>query len=81
MRTSSKRLMAATIFAKAGGIGRNCFGHVLRLCGHDSQIASCGSHSAGMRKPSAAGVAAGVDEAERELALRTGTRKKGSRGG
>jgi hypothetical protein len=49
MRTGSKRLIAATIFAKAGGIGQNCFGHVLRLWGHDSQSASCGSHSAGMR--------------------------------
>src|SRR5438046_1267421 len=56
MRTSSKRLMAATIFANAYGTGRNCPGHEARLCGHESQTATCGSHSAGMRKPSCAGV-------------------------
>src|SRR5687767_14727628 len=53
--TSSNRLICATIFAKAYGTGRNCPGHEARLCGHESQIASWGSHSAGMRKPSAAG--------------------------
>jgi hypothetical protein len=26
------------------------------LCGHESHTATCGSHSAGMRKPSADGV-------------------------
>src|SRR5436305_1189536 len=56
IRTSSKRLIAATIPAYTFGMPRNCPGQVARLCGHESQIATCGSHSAGMRKPSEAGV-------------------------
>ena len=56
MRTFSNRLMIATISANRPGIGRKRPGQVSRLCGHDSQTAAWGSHSAGMRKPSAAGV-------------------------
>src|SRR5882672_6495624 len=55
-RTVSKRLMLFTILANTYGIGRNWPGQVAWLCGHESQIASCGSHSAGIRNPSFAGV-------------------------
>ena len=56
IRTASNLLICATILANTDGIGRNRPGQVARLCGHDSQMAACGSHSAGMRKPSAVGV-------------------------
>src|SRR5208337_1304679 len=36
-------------------MGVNLPGQSLRLCGHPIQVASCGSHSAGRRYPSAAG--------------------------
>jgi hypothetical protein len=39
-------------------IGSNLPGQSLRSCGQAIQVARCGSHSAGMRKPSAAGVSA-----------------------
>src|ERR1035441_7772957 len=55
-RTFSRRLMCAAISANLAGIGRNPPGHVARLCGQESQTASCLSHSAGIRKPSSAGV-------------------------
>ena len=56
IRTPSNRVICATIRANVGGTGRNYPGHEPRLCGHESHTATCGSHSAGMRKPSAAGV-------------------------
>ena len=56
IRTLSNRLISATISANFPGIGRKCAGHVARRCGHEIQTAACGSHSAGIRKPSAAGV-------------------------
>src|ERR1035441_42340 len=34
-------------------------GQSLALCGQASQVTACGSHSAGMAKPSSAGAAAG----------------------
>jgi len=55
IRTFSNRLMWETTLANTPGIGRNNPGQVVRLCGHESQTASCGSHSAGNRKPRAAG--------------------------
>src|ERR1035441_557661 len=36
-------------------MGSNLPGQSLRKCGHASHVDSCGSHSAGMRYPSAAG--------------------------
>src|SRR5688500_3019323 len=60
MRTSSKREICATIRANVGGTGRNCPGQDVRLCGHESQMATCGSHSAGMRNPRLPGVAAAI---------------------
>src|SRR6266704_2121755 len=45
-----------TISAKAQGIGANFPGQSVSSCGQPSQVASCGSHSAGMRKPRACGV-------------------------
>src|SRR4051812_35680365 len=65
IRTSSKRVICATIFANVYGTARNWPGHEARLCGQESQIAVCGSHSAGIRNPSFAGVCA----ADRELRL------------
>src|ERR1043166_3208588 len=50
-------------------------GQSLRLCGQPSHVAWCGSHSAGMRKPRAAGVSVG-DMRERE----TGKEKRGRKG-
>jgi hypothetical protein len=41
---------------KTHGIGSNRPGQSSSLCGQAIQVASCGSHSAGMRKPSARGV-------------------------
>jgi hypothetical protein len=55
-RTFSRRLMCAAISANTPGIGRKLPGQVSRLWGQDSHTASCLSHSAGIRKPSAAGV-------------------------
>src|ERR1035438_2533303 len=76
-RTFSRRLMCAAISANLAGIGRNPPGHVARLCGQESHTASCLSHSAGIRKPSAAGVwvkacmgAPLVPEALRQVAVR-----------
>src|SRR5439155_26206231 len=40
----------------AHGMGANFPGQSLMLCGHPTHVASCASHSAGMRKPSAAGL-------------------------
>src|SRR5207245_10739642 len=40
----------------AHGMGPNFPGQSLMLCGHPTQVASCACHSAGMRKPSAAGL-------------------------
>src|SRR6266446_4986838 len=45
-----------TISAKAHGMGANFPGQSVSSCGQPSQVASCRSHSAGMRKPSAYGV-------------------------
>src|SRR5690349_12377724 len=89
IRTSSKRLIVATISANLYGIGRKNPGHDARLCGHDNHTAVCGSHSAGMRNPSEAGVALDfafeeeaaameklkrtVDEALREVTVRIDT--------
>jgi hypothetical protein len=61
IRTASNRLICLTIFAKTPGMDRNCPGQVAWLCGHDNQMAACGSHSAGIRNPSVAGVLFEVD--------------------
>jgi len=57
-RTRSLRAMARMISAKAQGMAPNLPGQSRALCGQASQVAACGSHSAGMWKPSEAGVAA-----------------------
>jgi len=59
-------MSAATIARKAGMTRSNESGKLTpsRL-GHESQVARCGSHSAGMRYPSAAGVSLDAMDAER----------------
>ncbi len=47
--TRSTRARCRTISAYIHGIGSNLPGQSVRLCGHASHVASCGSHSAGMR--------------------------------
>ena len=39
----------ASISTKMPGTSSKAPGQLSSLCGHDSQVASCGSHSAGMR--------------------------------
>src|ERR1700723_110653 len=48
--TRSTRVRCLTISAKAHGIGANLPGQSVSSWGHPSQVASCGSHSAGMRR-------------------------------
>src|SRR6266849_9299043 len=56
MKTRSTLDKWRTISAKAQGIGANFPGQSVSSWGQPSQVASCGSHSAGMRKPSEYGV-------------------------
>src|SRR5579862_9668522 len=75
IRTFSRRLISAAIFANTPGMGRKLPGQVGRLWGQESQTASWRSHSAGMRKPSAAGAWTGggmgllVPETPRQVAV------------
>src|SRR5438874_1888389 len=62
MCTFSARARCRTISAYTHGIGWNRPGQSAGLCGHAIQVAACGSHSAGMRKPSAAGVASSLSK-------------------
>src|SRR5687767_1775520 len=56
MRTCSPGASAATISANIFGMGSKFPGQLSSLCGQESHVAVCGSHSAGMRKPKDAGV-------------------------
>src|SRR5260370_36060381 len=63
-------------------MGANFPGQSVTSCGQPSQVASCGSHSAGMRKPRAGGVSldGGVLIGRKNLTQRSqrtqGTRRK-----
>src|SRR5438034_2346192 len=57
IRTTSPGTSLRTISPDTHGIGANLPGQSPALCGHPIQVAWCGSHSAGMRKPRAAGEA------------------------
>src|SRR3989442_9720059 len=56
IRNVSPGAIFLVISPYAHGTVVNLPGQSLRLWGHASHVASCGSHSAGRRKPSAAGV-------------------------
>src|SRR5436190_22342015 len=57
MQTCSDSMSASTIFRNAGITRSNESGKLIpSRRGHESQVAACGSHSAGIRYPRAAGV-------------------------
>src|SRR5438874_4086247 len=57
MQTFSDSTRASTIARNAGRTRSNESGKLIpSRRGHESQVAACGSHSAGMRNPSEAGV-------------------------
>ncbi len=51
MCTGSNSASVRTSFCHTAGIGSNLPGQVSGLCGQASQVAACGSHSAGQRYP------------------------------
>src|SRR5207249_1084395 len=53
MRTTSPGASLRTISPYTQGMGGNLPGQSVTLCGQPIQVAACGSHSAGMTKPSA----------------------------
>jgi hypothetical protein len=55
MRTVSPPASACTACAMAASAAASTPGQVSGLCGQEIQVAWCGAHSAGMRKPSSAG--------------------------
>src|SRR5438105_15717022 len=56
MQTCSDLVSASTIARKAGSTQSNESGKLIpSRRGHESQVAACGSHSAGMRYPNARG--------------------------
>src|SRR5262245_56769430 len=65
MCTGSNSASARTNCAQTLGIGSNLPGQVSALCGQASHVAACGSHSAGQRYPSDAGVGGILDGGSR----------------
>ncbi len=65
MRTFSPTAILRTISPYTQGMGANLPGQSVCIGGQPSQVASCGSHSAGMGYPSAAGMALIADSRDR----------------
>src|SRR4051794_32503478 len=63
MQTGSDSVSARTISRKVGRTRSNESGKLMpSRRGHDSQVAECGSHSAGMRYPSSRGIVLSLGE-------------------